>query len=220
VTIVNFIQDHGYWALFVGAFLEGEFVLLAAGFLAHRGYMELPWALGVALAGTFSADQFFFMMGRLTTGWLRRSRPALFARAKLTGQRIRRHQWKVIFGFRFLYGTRVVVPFLIGAARYPVSRYLAIDAIAACSWTLLVGALGYLLGEALASLLPTLHRYELVVLLVVLGVAFLCKALFWRHRRKHPHHEPEMPDQLPAPPEQAAAPDSGPAGPRSQEVVR
>lgn len=58
------IIDYGYLALFIGTFLEGETILVIAGFLAHSGYLELHWVILSAFLGTFAGDQTFFYLGR------------------------------------------------------------------------------------------------------------------------------------------------------------
>ena len=216
MPIVEFIQEHGYWALFVGAFLEGELVLLAAGFLVHRGYLEPFWAFVFALTGTYASDQCYFFLGRLLAKWLRGSRPALAVRALQTGRRIRRHQWKVIFGFRFLYGARVIVPFLIGAARYPIRRFVPIDAVAATVWTLLAGTVGYVLGEALAALLPSLRRFEIAFIVTLVLTAVVFKLILWyRHRRRERRSESRQ-ERCTAPPSTSEQSEQVAAGPPSK----
>jgi membrane protein DedA with SNARE-associated domain len=54
----------GYIALFVGTFLEGETILIVAGFLAHRGHLELHWLMIAAFLGTFAGNQTFFHFER------------------------------------------------------------------------------------------------------------------------------------------------------------
>lgn len=41
MTLTALIASYGCYALFVGTFLEGETVLIAAGFAAHRGILDL-----------------------------------------------------------------------------------------------------------------------------------------------------------------------------------
>jgi membrane protein DedA with SNARE-associated domain len=51
--------------ILVGAFLEGETLLVIAGFLAHRGYLGLPFVIAAAFAGTLAGDQLYFHIGRM-----------------------------------------------------------------------------------------------------------------------------------------------------------
>ena len=45
MSIETIIAAYGYPALFVGTVLEGESILVIAGFLAHRGLLFLPWVV-------------------------------------------------------------------------------------------------------------------------------------------------------------------------------
>ena len=58
------IQTYGYSAIFAGTLLDAETVLLIGGFAAHRGYLDLPTVVGVAIAGSFLANQLWFFLGR------------------------------------------------------------------------------------------------------------------------------------------------------------
>ena len=43
------IRQYGYWMVFGGTVLQGDATIIAAGFLAHRGYLNLGLAAGTAL---------------------------------------------------------------------------------------------------------------------------------------------------------------------------
>ena len=64
MTLESMINTHGYWAVLVGTFFEGETVLLLGGFAASQGYLVLRWVIVVAFFGTLCADQLFFFLGR------------------------------------------------------------------------------------------------------------------------------------------------------------
>jgi len=63
INLEPLVSTYGYPALLVGTFLEGETILVIAGFLAHRGYLELPGVIVAAFLGTFSGDQIYFWLG-------------------------------------------------------------------------------------------------------------------------------------------------------------
>ena len=48
MTLAALIQAHGYWVLAVGCLLEGETILVLAGFAAHRGYLDSLAVLAIA----------------------------------------------------------------------------------------------------------------------------------------------------------------------------
>ena len=60
----NVITGLGYLAILTGTVIEGETVLIAAGFAAQRGYLSLPLVLLAAWVGAASGDHFFFALGR------------------------------------------------------------------------------------------------------------------------------------------------------------
>ena len=60
----QFLQEFGYFALFLGTFFEGETILVLAGFLAFRGYMDLKLVMIVAFLGSYAGDQLWYFLGR------------------------------------------------------------------------------------------------------------------------------------------------------------
>ena len=64
MNLPELIETYGYWVVFGGTLLEGESVLLLAGFAAHRGLLELHTVIGVAIFGSFLGDQLLFFLGR------------------------------------------------------------------------------------------------------------------------------------------------------------
>ena len=46
--MTSLIALYGYWAVFFGTLLEGESILLAAGFACHQGLLD--WRLALLLA--------------------------------------------------------------------------------------------------------------------------------------------------------------------------
>ena len=58
------LHKFGYLAVFVGTFLEGETILVMAGFFAERGYLKLPFVIATACCGAYSGHVFWFWLGR------------------------------------------------------------------------------------------------------------------------------------------------------------
>jgi membrane protein DedA with SNARE-associated domain len=53
------IENHGYWVLAIDCLLEGENLLVLAGFAAHRGDLHLGAVLAIAATAGFVGDQFY-----------------------------------------------------------------------------------------------------------------------------------------------------------------
>lgn len=167
MTIESFVAAYGYPAVVAGTFLEGETTLIMAGFLAHRGYLSLPMVIAMAFIGTFVGDQLFFLLGRRNGMAMLDRHPRWRQRTERVFELLRCHQTKLILGFRFLYGLRAVTPFVIGASGVSPIRYLALCVIGEAVWIAVVGALGYLLGNAVAAVLEEVKHYEGLILCLI-----------------------------------------------------
>lgn len=181
--IEQLVQNWGYAAVFAGTFVEGETVLVAAGFAAHRGMLDLATVIAVAACGSFLGDQFFYYLGRRHGARVMRRFPRFRRRAARVRVLLRRYHVPLILSVRFLYGLRIAGPFAIGVARVPWARFLALNAIGALLWALLISGAGYFLGATLEILLADLRRHEAWILVALLGAGVLVALTFSLRRR-------------------------------------
>jgi len=182
----HLIATYGYLAVAVGTFLEGETVLVVAGFAAHRGYLHFRYVLLAAFLGSLAGDQLYFFLGRKHGPALLARRPLWQARAAKIHRILEQRPALFIFAFRFglLYGFRTVAPFVIGMSRVPTSRFVLFNTIGAIAWALSIGGLGYFFGHALELVLGDVKRYELEALFFLVAVgAGLWLWRFLRNRR-------------------------------------
>lgn len=187
MDLIALVATYGYVAVFVGTFLEGETVLVLAGFAAHRGYLSLPWVIAAALAGTLFGDQLYFQLGRWKgRAWLER-RAAWAPKVKRVQARIERHERALILGFRFLYGLRTVSPFVLGMSGIPLRRFAPLNAVGAAVWAVAVACLGYSVGQAAEALLGRVRRYELILFAAIAAAGGLVWGIYlvrsYRERR-------------------------------------
>jgi hypothetical protein len=75
MSFESFVETYGYWALLFGTLVEGETILIIGGFLAHRGYLYLPWVVLAAFVGSLCGDQLYFLLGRKRGRALLQKRP-------------------------------------------------------------------------------------------------------------------------------------------------
>ncbi len=177
------IARWGYWAIGVGAFFEGEAVLVAAGALAHKGLLSLPAVMLAAFSGSVAGDQLWFQLGRHYGRPLLERRPAWSARAEQVNQRLARYGSVFVFGFRFIYGVRTITPALLGMSGYSASRFAWLNLSGALVWAVAVGGAGWALGAALAGLLQrAAHVEELIA--AALAVALLAWGGWRLYRRR------------------------------------
>jgi membrane protein DedA with SNARE-associated domain len=195
-NIHSFIQDYGIWAVLVGAMLEGETVIIIAGFLAHQHILHAPSVALAAFAGSVALDQLLFFVGRRyrDAPFVKRMRRnKVFERAL---EFLAKYPTGFILGFRFMYGFRTVGPVALGICRTPTLRYMMLNVISAAIWAITFTAIGYVFGQAIESGFGRLHgiRPKLIAALIV-GVVFLIVHHFVGKRR---HPDDKKPVQNPA----------------------
>src|SRR5437867_5755974 len=115
MSLAQLLADHGYLAVFVGSLLEGETILVLAGFAAHQGLLSLPLTLTIAFIGGTLGDQLFFWLGHTWGASLLRRIPGSDRRVRRVRELLSRYDALLIVGIRFMYGLRIVGPIAIGA---------------------------------------------------------------------------------------------------------
>lgn len=160
MNLAHLVETYGYWAVLGGTLLEGESILLLAGFAAHRGLLDLWSVIALATLGGFLGDQAFFFAGRHYGDRLLARFPKYVAPAERAKALLAKYHLPIILGVRFMYGLRIVLPFTIGMSRVPVLRFQVLNLIGAFLWAASGTALGYLLGDAAERILGDLKDYE------------------------------------------------------------
>lgn len=180
------IQQYGLLAVWLGAFLEGETVLLLAGAFAHGGLLQVQWVMAAAAFGAFVGDSFFFLVGRRFGPHVTERFPWLAAAMPRIDALVRRWRWGAVIALRFMYGLRVAGPMLIGAGTMPRHEFLAANAVGAALWAVLIGGLGYLAGHAVEAMLGRVAGAEkwVVVAIIVGGIVALLVRSARRHRAR------------------------------------
>jgi membrane protein DedA with SNARE-associated domain len=181
------LHHFGYLAVFAGTFLEGETILVLAGFFASRGKLSLPLVLLTAAAGAYAGHVFWFWLGRSQGTRILHRFPGFERQIARSLALIERHGAGAIFLTQYLYGLRVASAVVFGLSAMSRRTFLLYQAISCALWAALIGLLGYFFGRAVARVLGqavVVEKYAIVAILL-LGVAvFLYHRL--RERRKGP----------------------------------
>jgi len=183
MSLEELIIQYGYLALFIGTFLEGETILIIAGYLAQEGILDLPLVILAALFGSFGGDQTFFFIGHFKGIRFLDKRPGLQRSAAKAFALLHRHQIAVILGFRFLYGIRNVTPFVIGSSGYSPVRFFLLNFLGALVWAISFACFGYQLGNLAETMLDDVENYEKAIFGIIAGIALVF--FLWRNYRKN-----------------------------------
>lgn len=183
LSIQQIITDYGYWALFVGTFLEGETFFLLGGIAARQGMLN-PWYVGLAaLSGGFIGDQVFFYLGRWRGVELLASSRRLARKAVKARSLVRRHVLALVLLSRFLYGFRMVIPLACGTSGVHWLTFMALNFASAVAWTLVFGGLGYLFGGWVTQHMDFMAALPKLVVVVLGALALSFFLGRWLRRR-------------------------------------
>jgi membrane protein DedA with SNARE-associated domain len=180
------LHKFGYFAVFVGTFLEGETILVMAGFFAERGHLEIFLVMLTAFAGSFCGHVFWFFLGRKKGVLLLDRFPKM---KKHFGKGIRmfeRYGAPAIFITQWLYGLRITCAVVIGISRISTVKFLIYEAISCIVWAFVIAGAGYYFGRAVERVLGKaahIEKYGLLALLLI-GIG-----VFLYHRYKEKKEE-------------------------------
>ena len=177
---VELLQSYGYWALLIGTFLEGETIVIIAGFLAQQDLLSPPLIALSAFCGSVTSDQLMFILGRWKGIAIIQRFPKLERNVGKATNLLSRYETPLILGFRFLYGVRNVTPILMGVSGVNHVKFLVLNLIGAAVWAISFTAGGYFFGQVITTFMeavPHAGRY-------VLGVLALLALGIWLWRRK------------------------------------
>src|SRR5205085_9612056 len=174
MDINQLIADNGacfYAIAVVWTFLEGETVILFAGFAAAQGLVD-PWLLlGSAWVGSFAGDQFYFWIGRHFGVNLLDRFPRWRHGVDAALRWLERYDAGFILSFRFIYGVRNFSSFALGLSAVRWDRFLRLNFAAAGLWAASFVAIGYFLGHAFRAVLGDIARsFSLVMLGVFIAI--------------------------------------------------
>lgn len=182
----EFIQQYGYYAVFLFACIEGEIAVLTAGFLCHRGLMSLNLVIICAFLGTFLTEQCLFFIGRIYGTKILKKYPKAAKKSKKIIEFLQKYDAAFIFGSRFIYGIRNFSPIAIGMANIHPIKFSTFNIPAAFIWSIVIAGAGYLFSDALETAKEHMQFVEilaLAILCVVLGIF-----LFKKRKKKRNKH--------------------------------
>jgi membrane protein DedA with SNARE-associated domain len=166
------LHKFGYLAVFVGTFLEGETILVLAGFMSERGYLQIALVTITAFLGAFIGHVFWFWLGRTKGVNLLDRFPKM---KKHFGKGIRmfeRYGAPAIFITQWLYGLRITCAVIIGISRISTAKFLIYQAVSCAVWAVVIACAGFFFGRAVERVLGKAAHIEKwgLLAIVVIGV--------------------------------------------------
>ncbi|MET7333014.1 DedA family protein [Nonomuraea sp. NPDC005650] len=139
-----------YAALFGLALLDGFFPIvpaetsvITAAVFAASGETNLALVIVVAALGAFAGDHISYLIGNKSAGRLQEKKAFVWARNALAER-----GGLVLVVARYIPGGRTATTLTMGAVRHPLRSFTFFDAIAASSWAVYSGLIGFFGGMA------------------------------------------------------------------------
>lgn len=179
---LEFVKSWGYIAVFLGALVEGESVMLGASALAYAGYLNIYYIGIIAFFATLFAEQICYFIGRRHGMNLFNKYPRFKPGAEKAFILLKKIDVVFILTCRFIYGIRTVSPLVIGAAGIPPKKFIPLNILAAAIWSVSSCWLGYELGEFILNnfeqISVFIQRFFLwfpVVIIAIVGIIYFFK---------------------------------------------
>jgi membrane protein DedA with SNARE-associated domain len=188
IDINQLIIQHGAWIypiVLVSTFLEGETIVLFAGFAAAQGLIDPLLLLLASGLGSFAGDQCVFWLGRRFGVRLLRRFPRCREGVATALHFLERYDSWFILSFRFIYGVRNFSSVALGLSGVRWNRFLFLNLAAAALWATCFVAAGYFLGHVFREVLGDIARsFSLVMLAVFLLISGVFALLHHVQRRR------------------------------------
>ncbi|GHH67325.1 membrane protein [Streptosporangium violaceochromogenes] len=187
-----------YPALFALAMLDGFFpvvpaetsVITAGVFAAATGAPDIAPVIAVAALGAFAGDHISYALGRTANDRLRGGRRT--GKAVAWAERaLAERGGLVLVVARYIPGGRTACTLTMGAVAYPRRSFALFDAVAATSWAVYSGLIGYVGGAAF-------EHDPVKGLLLGLGIALSITAVVEVTRHVRLRRQPAEPAPEPA----------------------
>lgn len=182
------LERFGYLAVFIGTFLEGEAIVIAAGFFASQGYLDIMLVTVVTFAGAYTGHIFWFWLGRVHGVRLLDRFPRMKRHFGKGIRAFERYGAAAIIITQWIYGLRITCAVIIGMSRIGLMKFFVYQAISCAIWAVVICAAGFYFGRAIEAVLGRVEHIELYVLLVIAVVAL---AIWLYHRWKEKKEEAE-----------------------------
>lgn len=161
-----------YILFFFGIFLEGEFVLLSAVIAAHQGYLNIWMVIFIAIVGTITSDLFYFNLGKHKTHKIL-SNSKFSSKYEAVSKKLVKHRTKMLISYRFIYGMRMITPFVLGTQKLSTLIFLKYSIISTFIWCFVFVGLGYPFGELIINNLKYIQKIEFYFIGILLLIALV-----------------------------------------------
>jgi len=169
--------------LLIGVFLPGDSLLVTAGLLAARGYLNVYALAPVLTVAAICGNSVGYFIGRATGPRIFNRENSLFFNKK---HAIRAHEFyekygrKTIVLAQFMPIIRTFAPVVAGVGGMKFRTFITFNIMGAILWIWSMVAIGYFLG----SYIPGIDRHIEIVVAIVVFISLLPGLISWYRGRR------------------------------------
>ncbi len=160
--------------LFLGFFLPGDTLLIAAGIYAKQGKFSIAAVMVVAAIAAIAGDSTSYLIGRKLGRKVFRKEDSVVFNPKhvATAERFYdKYGPKALLVAHFIAVVRTFTPLLAGVGKMPYRKFLTFDAVGDTTWAIVVSTVGYIIGGHISP-----SKADHYILLVVSAVIIISLA--------------------------------------------
>ncbi|MFA6510468.1 MAG: VTT domain-containing protein [Candidatus Paceibacterota bacterium] len=173
-------------ALFLGSFLFGETVILAASFLSAQGFWSAWTVFFLSLLGTMSSDALWFLYGHKLLSFFHRwekyrhhSERFLKTLERITGN----HPHRALLFIKAVYGTRILTIIYLSLRKVNFGKFILFDLIGSAWWLAAITLFGWLAGKSIVNLMPFVDSLQYAALAIVFIVVVWRLTFTWLRKK-------------------------------------
>ncbi len=192
--LINFINQIGYFGIFVGMFLEStafplpsELVIIPAGIVAAKGHMSLSIIIIAGTLGNVAGAVFSYYLAEFAgRAFLFKVGKYLFVKPETiikVEDYFKNHGPISVFIGRLLPGVRHFISLPAGIAKMDIKLFLLYTTIGSAIWTTILAFLGFEIGENMDLIKQYIHVIvsACVILCALTVIAYV---FFVKRKRK------------------------------------
>lgn len=177
-------STYGYLLLFLVLLIEGQPFIIFAGFLVTLGYFKFGWVILVGWPALVIGDTIFYYLAyRYGSKIINKCGKFLLLtplRVEKLENFFQKHDKKVIFFSKFVYGLGRNMLIVAGLLKYPCKKVFKYNVYGCLGSMLLYTFLGYFLGHSYLLLNKLLKGVGFVVIALVVMAIIFERLKLWR----------------------------------------
>lgn len=169
---IDILSPFAYFLIFLGVLLEGEVSLILGGFLANNHGFSLTLIILIGIIASVIHDQAIFRLGKSKLSKYLPEKKMNFLSSRL--ENLKSHHLNIFLTFvRFFYGIRIFSIVMLSRTNIKQSKFLKFNIIGSILWSISIAFIGYLFGLSLGIFLKRVSKFEVSLILLIIGISLL-----------------------------------------------